>query len=190
MRSAPIIALVPVVACLWAGCREETSQPQGAGPARETEETSREEVGMKLTSTAFEHGGRVPSRHTCQGSNTSPPLAIDGVPEGTQSLALVMDDPDAPLGTYDHWVVWNIPPDIVAIEEGREPQGTPGVNSSGERGYFGPCPPSGTHRYRFKLYALDTVLDLREGSPKAALEKAMDGHVLAQALLEGNYSKR
>jgi len=145
---------------------------------------------MELTSSAFAHGGQIPAIHTCDGANTSLPLAMAGVPQGTKSLALVMDDPDAPRGTFDHWIVWNIPPETTQVPAGEEPQGVPGRNGFGETGYRGPCPPSGTHRYGFKLYALDATLDLPQGSSKRALEKAMEGHILAQALLEGKYSRR
>jgi len=145
---------------------------------------------MELTSRAFENGGWIPSKYTCDGENISPPLEITGVPAGAQSLALVMDDPDAPMGTFDHWVVWNIAPDTSRIEEGEQPEGVPGRSSFGRLDYGGPCPPSGTHTYRFKLYALDTRLDLRRGASKAELERAMEGHIIEQALLEGKYSRK
>jgi len=145
---------------------------------------------MELTSTAFVEQGRIPSQHTCQGADASPPLAIADVPGGAQSLALVVDDPDAPGGTWDHWVVWNIPPATAAIAEGAEPTGVAGKNDFDVLGYRGPCPPSGTHRYVFKLYALDTMLPLKQGSRKRDLEKAMQGHILAQATLVGTYAKR
>ncbi len=144
---------------------------------------------MKLTSPAFEHGGEIPSLFTCDGSDISPPLEISDVPKGTASLALVMDDPDAPGGTFDHWVVWNIPPGTGRIASGSEPQGVQGRTDFGRMGYGGPCPPSGTHRYVFKLYALDTKLGLGRGSRKDDLEAAMRGHVLAEALLEGSYRR-
>jgi Raf kinase inhibitor-like YbhB/YbcL family protein len=145
---------------------------------------------MELRSPAFAHGGDIPSLHTCDGRDISPELAIGGVPSGTAALALVMDDPDAPGSTFDHWLVWNIPSDVTRIPEGGEPQGVQGRTDFGTLGYGGPCPPSGTHRYRFKVYALDAELDLREGARKAHLEAAMQGHVLAEALLEGRYKRR
>jgi hypothetical protein len=145
---------------------------------------------MKLISTAFADNGMIPPRYTCDGPNVSPPLAISGVPEGAKALALVMDDPDAPSGTFDHWIVWNVPPETTAIEEGRQPQGVAGKNDFGRLTYGGPCPPSGIHTYRFKLYALDARLSLKEGSRKMALEEAMKGHILAEALLRGKYSRR
>jgi len=145
---------------------------------------------MELRSPAFEDGGRIPSAHTCDGADTSPALRISGVPEGAAALALVMDDPDAPGGTFDHWLVWNIPPGTSEIPEGTEPEGVQGRTDFGKLGYGGPCPPGGTHCYRFKLYALDTQLDLREGARKAELEAAMEGHILAQSVLQGTYSRR
>jgi len=145
---------------------------------------------MQLTSPAFENGGEIPARHTCDGDDVSPPLGIRDVPPGTESLALVMDDPDAPMGTWDHWLVWNIPPETTQVAEGAQPRGTAGKNDFGKLRYGGPCPPSGTHTYRFKLYALTIALNLPEGATKPELEKAMEGHVLGQAVLEGRYSRR
>ncbi|MCD6415403.1 MAG: YbhB/YbcL family Raf kinase inhibitor-like protein [Planctomycetes bacterium] len=144
---------------------------------------------MELRSAAFEHGGRIPFRYTCDGANVSPPLEISDVPETAAALALVMDDPDAPGGTFDHWLVWNIPPDTTSIPEDSEPEGVQGKTDFGRRGYGGPCPPDGTHTYRFKLYALDQELSLPQGARKSALEEAMTGHVLAQTLLAGVYTR-
>jgi len=144
---------------------------------------------MELRSPAFEDGGEIPSLFTCDGSDISPPLQIGDVPKGTASLALVMDDPDAPGGTFDHWVVWNIPAQTAEIAGGTEPQGVQGRTDFGKMGYGGPCPPSGTHRYMFRLYALDTVLDLAGGSRKHEVEAAMQGHILAEARLEGKYRR-
>mgnify|MGYP006278616503 FL=1 len=144
---------------------------------------------MQLKSSAFADGGSIPSKYTCDGQDISPPLQVSGVPDGAESLALVMDDPDAPTGTFDHWLVWNVPPDTTDIPEDTEPEGVQGRTDFGNLGYGGPCPPSGTHTYRFKLYALDARLDLAEGARKANLESAMEGHILAQAGLNGNYSR-
>jgi Raf kinase inhibitor-like YbhB/YbcL family protein len=144
---------------------------------------------MKLSSPAFENGAGIPAAYTCEGRDTSPELRIDEVPEGAAALALVMDDPDAPGGTFDHWIVWNIAADTTVIAEGKEPQGVQGRTGFGRLGYGGPCPPSGTHRYFFKLYALDAELELRKGAGKAELEAAMEGHVLAQAELMGTYKR-
>ena len=149
-----------------------------------------EVVEMKLTSSAFTHNGNIPPEYTCDGSDLSPPLSISDVPTNAKSLVLISDDPDAPVGTWDHWIVFNIPPSTKEIAKGKESQGTPGKNSWGRTGYGGPCPPSGTHRYFFKLYALDTQLNLPEGSAKKDLEKEMQRYMIAKAELMGNYKRR
>jgi Raf kinase inhibitor-like YbhB/YbcL family protein len=150
----------------------------------------REEVAMDLTSPAFEPQGPIPRVYTCDGQDVSPPLEVSGVPEGTLSLALVMDDPDAPGGTWDHWVVYDIAAGTTLIEEDARDLGTPGKNSWGHAEYGGPCPPSGTHRYIFRLYALDRRLDLEPGADKRELFRAMEGHVLAEAELMGTYERQ
>ena len=144
---------------------------------------------MNLTSPAFQNNAPTPSEYTCDGANLSPPLEISDAPSNAKSLALVMDDPDAPVGTWDHWVVFNIASAIREIPKGTEPNGVGGRNSWGRTGYGGPCPPSGAHRYFFKLYALDTTLNLPEGSTKKELESAMQGHIVAQAQLMGTYKR-
>jgi hypothetical protein len=144
---------------------------------------------MRLTSAAFENGGRIPSTYTCDGEDISPPLEFHDVPQESVSLALVMDDPDAPNGTWDHWLVWNIPGGTTSIPEDSQPDGVPGENGWGRLDYGGPCPPSGTHTYRFKLYALDCELSLPEGASKGQLQDAMKGHVLEEASLQGDYSR-
>ena len=145
---------------------------------------------LRLSSPAFVHTGNVPAVHTCDGRDASPPLAIAGVPARTQSLVLIMDDPDAPAGTWVHWVAWNIPPGTTEIGAGLPPGSVEGRNSWQRTGYGGPCPPSGSHRYFFKLYALDTLLTLPATGGKAEVERAMKGHVLAQAELMGTYKRR
>ncbi len=152
---------------------------------------------LQLTSTAFNHSGNIPSKYTCDGEEISPPLAWKGAPAETKSFALISDDPDAPVGTWVHWVVWNIPADKTGFEEGvrrvaKLSDGTrQGIDDSKEIGYGSPCPPSGTHRYFFKLYALDALLEgLPERATKAMLEKAMAGHILEKAELMGNYSRK
>ncbi len=157
-------------------------------------------MSLKITSSVFAEGGEIPTEYTCQGEDVSPELAWSGVPGGTASLALIVDDPDAPdpaapKMTYVHWVLYNIPTSAAglprAVESGDLPAGTlEGLNDWSRTGYGGPCPPIGRHRYFHKLYALDTVLpDL--GTPtKAKLLKAMEGHVLAEAVLMGTYIKR
>jgi hypothetical protein len=145
---------------------------------------------LSISSPAFEYGRPIPPQFTADGDDVSPELTITGVPDGTVSLALIMDDPDAPMGTWVHWVVWNIPANTPVIGEGSEPIGSAGGrNSWGRTGYGGPAPPSGTHRYFFKLYALDTVLDLPPTADKAALEGAMEEHILDRTELMGTYAR-
>ena len=151
-------------------------------------ETQLEAGSMKLTSFAFENGRYIPIRHTCDGDNVPPHLIIKDVPEGTASLALIMDDPDAPGRTFVHWVAWNIPPDKKEILEDEDLE-YQGMNDFGKREYGGPCPPSGTHRYFFKLYALDTELNLSESATKKDLEHAIKGHILAETSLMGLYKR-
>jgi Raf kinase inhibitor-like YbhB/YbcL family protein len=149
---------------------------------------SSEEGVMELTSPAFVNEGDVPSRYTCDGSDASPPLQLAGVPTGTVSMVLVMDDPDAPVGVWDHWVEFDIEP-RESIPESVAGLGTPGGNSWGRTGYGGPCPPNGTHRYFFTVYALDTELGLPSGASKDEVIDALEGHVLAEATLMGRYTR-
>jgi len=143
---------------------------------------------MKITSPEFQNNQLMPSKFTCEGEDINPTLVISDIPDGTKSLALIMDDPDAPMGTWVHWVVFDIPV-TSKIEENSIP-GKQGNNTAGRKQYHGPCPPSGTHRYFFKIYALDTMLNLNEGITKAQLEKAMQGHILDKAELIGLYKRR
>ncbi len=143
---------------------------------------------LTLKSPEFQHNGPIPKKYSCDGQEVNPPITIEGTPKETKSLALVMDDPDAPSGTFDHWVVWNIPPLISKIAENSVP-GTEGLNSSHQTGFMGPCPPSGTHRYFFKVYALDVKLSLDDRSTKKDLEKAMAGHIVAKGELIGLYHR-
>jgi Raf kinase inhibitor-like YbhB/YbcL family protein len=146
---------------------------------------------MRLTSPAFSNQGRIPAKYTCDGEDVNPPLQIENVPAAARSLALVMDDPDAPHGLFIHWTLWNINPRLTSIEEHAEPRETVcGKNSWGHNRYGGPCPPSGTHHYEFRLYALDTTLDLSGNASRDQLEDAMDQHILAVALLTGLYAKK
>lgn len=145
---------------------------------------------MKLISPAFEHNQPIPSKYTCDGENISPPLIVEAVPENTKSLVLIVDDPDAPMGTWVHWTLWNIAPDTKEIPENSVPAGAvEGMTDFGKPGYGGPCPPSGTHRYFFKLYALNKTLELNSAATKADIEKAMEGFLLGQAELIGLYSR-
>ncbi len=142
---------------------------------------------MEVTSTAFTDNGNIPEKYTCDGQDINPPLNIKNIPDRTQTLVLIVDDPDAPAGTWVHWVIWNIPPREL-IEENSIP-GTEGINSFKKNHYGGPCPPSGTHRYFFKVYALDTTLDLGSDAKKEDVEGAMEGRILAKGELVGLYSR-
>jgi Raf kinase inhibitor-like YbhB/YbcL family protein len=145
---------------------------------------------MKLTSSAFADGSLIPVKYTCNGKEISPPLEISGVPAGAKSLILTLEDPDAPIGTWDHWMLFNIDPKTMIIPEGSVPEGAVvGSNTGGTAAYEGPCPPSGMHRYVFTLYAISTKLSLPEGSSKATVLAAMNGNVLAMAELMGKYGK-
>jgi len=145
---------------------------------------------MKISSPVFENNKPIPSKYTCDGGNFSPPLQISEVPEGAKSLVLIVDDPDAPGKTWTHWTVWNIDPTTAEIPEGGIPEGSvQGITDFGEVGYGGPCPPGGTHRYFFKLYALDTVLNIPYQAEKTDLEKVMADCTLGKAELIGTYSR-
>jgi hypothetical protein len=153
-------------------------------------------MGLILSSSSFKDTQMIPARFTCDGEDRSPDLAWSGAPAKTASLALLCDDPDAPSGDWVHWVVFDLPPESSGLAEGApstvqlQAGGTHGKNSWGRLGYGGPCPPSGTHRYFFKLLALDRRLDLRPGATKADVLKAAEGHVLARAQLMGRYKRR
>jgi len=151
---------------------------------------------LVLTTPAFRDGEVIPAVHTCDGEDLSPPLAWTGVPVETRGFALICDDPDAPRGTWVHWVLWNLPADAVELGQGVPPNpelpsgARQGLNDSGEVGYSGPCPPRGTpHRYYFRLYALDSAVNLSPGAQRGDLERAMEGHVLATGTLMGTYQR-
>jgi Raf kinase inhibitor-like YbhB/YbcL family protein len=150
---------------------------------------------MNLTSTAFSYGEPIPAKYTCKGADASPPLMWDEPPDGTQSFALIMEDPDAPAGTWVHWLLFNIPAAARGLSEGIPADVTfadgsvQGLTSARSHGYHGPCPPSGTHRYLFKLHALDTLLPLLSDADKKSVLAAMQGHILAQAEWMGTFSK-
>jgi len=154
-------------------------------------------MSIQLTSSAFAEGKPIPAKYTCDGGDVSPPLKWSAVPDGTKSLALISDDPDAPVGTWVHWVVYNIPPDTTELAEGVPKSevltngATQGMTDFKRIGYGGPCPPrGGPHRYFFKLYALDTALNLKPGAAKQELLRAMEGHILAEGRLMGTYQRR
>jgi Raf kinase inhibitor-like YbhB/YbcL family protein len=152
-------------------------------------------MAIVITSSAFSEGEAIPDRYTCDGPDVSPDLAWSGVPEAAASVALICDDPDAPMGTWVHWVLFNIPADAQGLPPEIPPDANlengacHGTNDFRKLGYGGPCPPGGTHRYFFKLYALDTTLNLDSGITKAELLEAMEGHVLAEGQLMGTYSR-
>jgi len=153
-------------------------------------------MNMEVKSTAFQEGAMIPKLYTCDGQDISPPLSWSGVPSEAKSLALVMDDPDAPRGTWVHWVLFNIPPDTTSLAENLPrtaslPNGAKhGNNSWSKLGYGGPCPPGGTHRYYFKVYALDDVIALSAGITVGQLLKAMEGHILAEGQVIGRYTRK
>jgi Raf kinase inhibitor-like YbhB/YbcL family protein len=196
-----------LAACTTAPASEPSATATvGATPVEATEalptptEAPPEEVQpalpFKLISTAFDQGEPIPAIYSCDGKDISPSLAWGDPPEGTQSLALIMEDPDAPGGTFDHWILFNISPLARELPEGMAAGQTLdgvaptfGSNSWGRADYGGPCPPGSTHRYYFRLYALDTTLSLNEGADKKEVLAAMDGHILAQAELMGTYTR-
>lgn len=146
---------------------------------------------MKITSSAFQEGAEIPSKFSRDGEDVNPALKMEGVPANAKSLVLIMDDPDAPVGLFTHWLVWNIDPKTTEIAEKSVPKGAvQGINDYPTSGYGGPQPPSGTHRYYFKIFALDQMLDLRAGAKRQELDKAMQGHVIAQGQLMGRYTHK
>lgn len=150
---------------------------------------------IKIFSTAFGEGGMIPKKYTCDGENVSPPLEWSGIPEGTRSIAIISDDPDAPVGTWVHWVIFNIPPTVNGVPENVPPVGVlengsrQGSNDFRKIGYGGPCPPKGTHRYYFKIYTLDKELGLDAGATKEDLLAEMEGHILGEGQLIGLYKR-
>ena len=147
-------------------------------------------AGMTIGSSAFHQGGDIPAKFTCDGGDTSPPLKIIGIPSEAKSLVLIADDPDAPSGVFTHWLVWNIPPQTNSVAEGSAPKGVHGKNDFGKSGYGAPCPPTGAHRYYFRVFALDRELALSSGAKRSQLDAAMKGHVIAQGELMGRYARK
>lgn len=143
---------------------------------------------LSVSSPAFSHEGILPEKYSCDGEGINPPIVIDNIPEEAKKLALIVEDPDAPSGVYDHWIVWNIPV-RKSIAENSNP-GTSGNNSSGKTGYHPACPPSGEHRYFFHVFALDTEIDLLAGESREKLEELMEGHVLARGTVMGRYGRK
>jgi hypothetical protein len=180
-----VVVALPMAACSRAADSGNASEPKG------------KIVAIKLTSAAFEEGKPIPAKYTGQGDDVSPALQWTGVPAGAKSLALICDDPDAPAGTWVHWVIWNIPPDAAGLPEaapqkaGLKDGSKQGMNDFRQTGYGGPMPPAGkAHRYFFKLYALDIQPDLKPGATKSKLLDALKGHVLAEGQLMGTYQRR
>lgn len=146
---------------------------------------------MQIYSDVFEENQHIPKKYTCDGDGINPPLRITNIPGETKSLVLVVDDPDAPGGTFTHWLVWNIPGDFNYIEEDSVPEGSiEGVNDGGEIGYYPPCPPEGAHRYFFRVYALDKIIDIEEGADRSKLMQIIDDHIIDQAELIGLYARK
>lgn len=146
---------------------------------------------MTIKSLAFNNGKSIPSQYTCDGEDTSPQLMFSDVPAGAKSLALIMDDPDSPTGIWTHWLLWNISPTTKEIGEGKIPRGAvQGETTFGASRYGGPCPGKGNHRYFFKLYALDTILNIKVGAEKEALVDAMKGHILTETEMYGWYERK
>ncbi|MFZ5904720.1 MAG: YbhB/YbcL family Raf kinase inhibitor-like protein [Chloroflexota bacterium] len=193
-----LFTLSTCLVILLTACAAPTDAPAPPATAAPTQaitptvESATQEAAMsfELTSPAFAQGQPIPAKFSCKGADISPALAWTEPPAGTQSFALIMDDPDAPMGTWDHWVLFNIPPETRAFAEDFQPAApiVTGKNSWGRSDYGGPCPPSGTHRYFFKLYALDSALDLSSSADKKAVLAAMQGHILAQAELMGKFT--
>ncbi len=188
MKSIAVIVSLELCFLLFSGCAGR--QHQVVQPASTPKEDKAE---IKLTSVAFKDGQSIPSPYTCDGVNISPPLEWNGVPKTATTVAIVADDPDAPAGTFVHWLLYNLPADNIGLvenvptSENLKAGGFQGKNDFGKIGYGGPCPPSGTHRYFFKIYALDGDLPLKAGATKAELIKAMEGHIVLQGQLMGTY---
>ncbi len=186
---------IPLAALLLTFIASACASPPGVQPAPQSAPPTVPPTlvpagAFKLVSDAFSEGGTIPKKFTCDGESISPRLQWAGAPNGTKSFALIVDDPDAPSGTFTHWVTFDIPATQTEIAERAVTVGKGGKNGRGQTGYTGPCPPSGTHRYFFTLYALDiSSLSLSDGATRADVEKAMDGHVLAKAQLMGKYAR-
>ena len=190
LMRAKVVALGFMITASIVACH---SQSKPATPVAGSATPNKNE--LKLTSVAFQEGQPIPRQYTCDGINVSPPLEWSGVPKSARTIAIIADDPDAPAGTWVHWVLYNLPADNIGLVENVPSTETlkagaiQGKNDFGKIGYGGPCPPSGTHRYFFKVYALDSELPLTAGATKADLEKAMAGHIMLQGQLMGTYRR-
>ena len=187
VEAASALVLLVFLAC--------TNRQPPVAQAPVTSSSTAQKLEIKLTSSAFKEGEAIPRQYTCDGVNISPPLEWNAAPKTAKTIALIADDPDAPSGTWVHWVFYNLPAENIGLVENApatenlKAGGYQGKNDFGKIGYGGPCPPSGTHRYFFKIYALDAELPLKAGATKAELEKAMQGHIMAQSQLMGTYSR-
>ncbi len=159
-----------------------------AQEAKDSAAKSNAKTVMKISSAAFANNGKIPKKYTCYGDSVSPPLKISGVPKNTKSLALILDDPDAPKGTFTHWIIWGISPKKTQFAEGEKKGFVEGTTGLGKPGYVGLCPPSGVHRYIFKLFALDSQVDISTKSKKQELVSTMQNHIIQTATLLGKYS--
>jgi Raf kinase inhibitor-like protein, YbhB/YbcL family len=193
-----IFTSLSLISIILADCTSSTpptsetlTTPQPTTIPSESESKATEAtMSLTLTSDAFANGQSIPAKYSCVGKNISPAITWDEPPAGTKSFALIVDDPDAPMGTWVHWVLFNLPANARSLQENADSSAmSAGKNSSGNLRYDGPCPPSGTHRYYFKLYALDTTIGLQPGATKEQVLKEMKGHILAQGELMGTFSK-
>lgn len=190
MKNSSVVLSCAFLILLFLGCakRQPTAQPS-------TNTAKADKAEITLTSVAFKEGQSIPRTYTCDGVNVSPPLEWSGVPKTATTLAIIVDDPDAPAGTWVHWVLYNLPAEHIGVvenvpaSEDLKAGGFQGKNDFGKFGYGGPCPPSGTHRYLFKIYALDSDLPLKAGATKADVMKAMEGHIVLQGQLIGTYRR-
>lgn len=184
-----ILLLLAAGGVIWLWASSQTSKST-TYQTEQTKPRGEETFNMKIQSSAFGEGQPIPKKYTCDGDGVNPPLNFSDIPSKTQSLALIVDDPDAPAGTWVHWLVWDMDPAVTSLAENSAPSGaTQGKTSFGQNVYGGPCPPAGQHRYYFKLYALDTKLKLPSYSTVAELNSAMQGHIITQAELMGTYGR-
>lgn len=188
MKTLTIIIII-ILFILLGGAVLTLYFPQRSEEALPLEDISK--GNMKILSTAFENNQFIPPKYTCDGEDINPSLTIEGIPENAKSLVLIVDDPDAAMGTFNHWLLWNISPSTKEIKENSVPENAVlGTNNFGKLEYGGPCPPSGVHRYFFKIYALDTTFELSEGAKRSDLEKAMENHILDSGELIGKYQRQ
>lgn len=190
ISSTRSVIIVCLAAALLTACASKSSPAAAPTPTISSQSTKAGGT-LELTSSAFNPMASIPAKYTCDGANLSPPLTLAGIPAGTADLALIVDDPDAPGGDWVHWLVWNIDPRTASFAEGATPAGAiEGVTSFGHQKYGGPCPPSGSHRYQFTLYALDKKLALSNLANKSTLLSAMQNHILTQTTLTGVYQRQ